>query len=87
MGIPRQQLEGYPAVKEHSAMIPTRLTPPPSISRTNLAMIWEVYARLGLRPEQAVHLLRRQGVPVRPAAARQQIAAARRWNLLRLVTF
>ena len=59
----------------------------PSPSRKTLALIWEVYARLGLRPEQACHLLRRQGVFVAPSQAKEQMQQARRRNLLRLVFY
>ena len=57
----------------------------PALSPKQLALIWEVYARLGLRPEQAVHLLRRQGEAFTPSQAKHQIDQARRRNRLRLV--
>ena len=57
------------------------------MSPKTLAIIWEVYARLGLRPEQACHLLRRQGVFIPPSRAKDQMHRARRRNLLRLVSF
>ena len=50
-----------------------------------LSLIWEVYARIGLVPEKAVHLLRRQGVIVTPGLARRRMYQARRHNRLRLV--
>ncbi len=39
-------------------------------------IIWEVYAFLGLRPLQAVHLLRRQGVRVSPNRAKYHLSKA-----------
>lgn len=48
-------------------------------------MIWEVYFRLGLRPVQAVHLLRRQGVKVSPNEAKYHLSKALECNTLRLV--
>lgn len=59
----------------------------PALSHRQLAMIWEVYARIGLRPEQAVHLLRRQGKHVTPSQAKAQLYHARRRNTLRLVFY
>lgn len=59
----------------------------PTLSPRQLALIWEVYARIGLRPEQAVHLLRRQRVNVTPKQAQYHLAQAAERNLLRLVHF
>ena len=55
------------------------------LSPRTLALIWEVYARIGLRPEQAVHLLRRQGIFVTPGFAKRRMYQARRQNRLCLV--
>ena len=59
---------------------------PVELSPEQQGRIWEVYARLGLRPEQAVHLLRRMGVCVTPKLASQEMALARRRNTLCLVS-
>lgn len=59
----------------------------PALSHRQLALIWEVYARIGLRPEQAVHLLRRQGRHVTPSQAKGYICQAGRRNTLRLVFY
>lgn len=50
-------------------------------------IIWEVYARLGLRPVQALHLARRQGLKVTPKQAKYHLAQALKRNTLRLVSF
>ncbi len=59
---------------------------PVELSPEQQGRIWEVYARLGLRPEQAVHLLRRMGVSITPVQASQELALARRRNTLCLVS-
>ena len=55
------------------------------MSAKQLGFVFEVYARIGLAPERAVHLLRRQGVFVTTGHAKEQIYQARRRNRLRLV--
>ena len=58
---------------------------PVQLSPMQLDLIWEVYARIGLRPEQAVHLLRRNGLTTTPGRARRQMKQALRRNRLCLV--
>lgn len=59
----------------------------PVMSTRCFLMIWEVYFRLGLRPVQALHLLRRQGIIITPKQAKHHLSQAAERNTLRLVFF
>ena len=59
---------------------------PVELSPEQRSRIWEVYARLGLRPEQAVDLMGRLDVCVTPVQASQEMALARGRNTLSLVS-